>query len=259
VRLVLGLATRSATSPEVYCQLLNPSTLAVISTSDVAGCAASDSAEVGPDTWSHAVVHLAASDDTAYALQLYISDYARVISMTAYEVGVVPVDDTVAGAVDPRYSMGSPIWDAAAYDLLANQTALLTSNRRHLLSWSPYDGVHTFTASTGTLTNILDGTSTSVSAATPGFRIRNLYCNTRSRTTVPVVFAAYAVATVNDGQVRLTDGTNTIDITITAGAAGWFVAIGSLPAAASTKYDIHVAAGASGTCRCDGASLLEYE
>jgi len=261
VNLVLGLAygdAGPATAPEVYCQLLTPAG-AVVQTSAVVECQKSASSDVGPDTWTTARLDLPAADDTAYWLQLYLSDYARVISMEAHEVASSPIDTATTGAVDPRYSTGSPIWDGSIGGIAAAQTELLRSNRRHLVSWSCYDGVSAISNNTSTYKNILNGTSTTITAATPGWRIQNQYCNTYGRDDVPVEFAVYASATLNGGYVKISDGSNELETSVIT-AEGWYTVAGVIPAAAATKYDVLQKGHASGGAITTSAvALLEYE
>ena len=265
INLTLGYAWAgpgAPTAPEVYCQLLNPSTGAVVTTSAVISCVPSDSTDIGPNTWSMAKLALACSDDTAYWLQLYLSDYARVMSMEAHEVASIPVNDADTGAVDPRFSTGAPIWDGAMADIAANQTELLRSNRRHLISWSIYDGVSAVTNATGAIKNVIDGAGTSWSTANPGWYVENQYCNTYSRTTVPGVLAVYGENTVHsaDSSFRLYYGAGDyLEVTGIGDAAGWYTAAVNIPAAAATFYQPFSLNGASSTVRIDAVSLLEYE
>ena len=266
VNLVLGTAYGAAgpaTAPEVYAQLKNPTTGAVVCTSAVVACTHSASTAVGPDTWAMAELSLPASDDTDYWLQLYTSDFARIISAEAHEVPKLPVNDAVTGAVDPRYSVGSPIWDGAMSDLAANQTELLRSNRRHLISWSIYDGVSAITNATDAILNVIDGTSTAWSETTnPGFYIQNQYCNTYGRTLVPCVLAVYGENTVHsaDSSFRLYYAAGSyVEVTGIGDALGWYTAAVQVPVAAAKKFDPVSLNGASSTVRIDAVALLEYE
>lgn len=261
VKLLLGPADNEATptsAPVVTATLYNPTTLLSISSFDreigIVDAAITDV----PDNYIDTRGTLTVSDDTAYGLSLTTEHYARIISATVWEVADIPVDDTIAGAVDPRYGVGDPILDGNALAMSEGQTELLRSNRRHLISWSTY-GTSSITNNTSTYKNIIDGSSTTVTVATPGWYIQNQYCNTLSRTGVPCVFAVYASATLNGGVVQLTDGTNTLT-TGNVTSIGWYTVAGTIPAAAATKYDVHAKGDAGGgAITVSAVALLEYE
>ena len=265
INLVLGYAWAgpgAPTAPEVYCKLKNPSTGADVVTSAVISCPISSSSDAGPSTWTMARLEIACSDDTDYWLQLYLTDYARVVAMEAHEVATIPVNDADTGAVDPRFSTGAPIWDGAMSDLATNQTELLKSNRRHLISWSIYDGVSAVTNASGAILNVIDGAGTSWSTANPGFYVENQYGNTYSRTTVPGVLAVYGENTVHaaNSSFRLYYAAGSyLEVTGIGDAAGWYTAVVNIPAAAATFYQPFSLNGAGSTVRIDTVSLLEYE
>jgi len=203
------------------------------------------------------------ADDTDYWLQVYAYDYARIASASFWELGTLDgvVDDAITGAVDPRFAAGGPITDDQPLALAAAQTEIIRTNRPSLFSWSTYDATSNDHVGV-TATNMLDLSSTTVTAATPGWYVNNLYHNTVSRTTVPVVFAVYASSTGIGGvnaSLRLTDGTQTITIgSITA--SGWYTGTGLITAAAATKFDIHgFSDSASRTTHLYAATLFEYE
>lgn len=259
VRLLLAPADNAAAAaPSVTVQLYNPVTLlAGLSFSRNIGVIDASAADV-PDDFIDSNGTLAVTDDTAYGLDFNTVDYARIVAATVWEIATRPVDDTVDGAVDPRYSLADPILDYKARAMAQGQTELLSSNRHHLISWSSY-GTSAITNATSTYKNILDGTSTTVTAATPGWYVQNQYCNTLSRTGVPCVFAVWASATLNGGLVQLTDGTNTLT-TGNVTTAGWYTVAGTIPAAAATKYDVHAKGDAGGGAITVSAfALLEYE
>ena len=258
VRLLLAPADNaSASTPAVTVGLYTPAMVAVSSFTRNIGIVDATITDV-PDNYIDTSGSLTVSDDTAYCLTYVTTDYGRLISATAWELADIPVDDTVDGAVDPRYSLHDPILDDKPLAMATGQNELLKSNRRHLISWSSY-GTSAIVNNTNTWENILDGTSTTVTAATPGWYVNTPYDNTLSRTGVPMVFAVWASATLNGGEVKITDGTNSLT-TGTVTAAGWYVVAGTLPAAASTKYDVHARGDAGGgAITVSAVALLEYE
>jgi hypothetical protein len=260
VRLLLAPSDNAGSSaPAAIVSLYNPVTLLAISsfTRNI-GIVDSSITDV-PDNYIDTSGTLTVSDDTAYGLDFVTDDGARFVSATVWEIADIPVDDTVDGAVDPRYSAHDPILDYKPLAMAQGQTELLMSNRHHLISWSSY-GDSAITNDTDTYTNIIDGSSTAVSVATPGWYVQNQYCNTLSRTGVPCVFAVYAEGATNGGYAQLTDGTNTLT-TAAITTAGWYTATGTIPAAAATKYDVHAKTlgGGSDDITVHAVALLEYE
>jgi len=248
--------THPGSDPLVYVKLLNPTTGATIETSAVVHTGVTTDTDDGPDRWIHVTLTLDAVDVTVYWLQSYASDYGRIVAMEAHEVAGV-VDDTVVGAIDPRCAVDSPIYDARMSSLAVGQTGLLKNTRRHLDSWSAY-GTSSISNATTTYKNILDGTSTAVAAASPGIRLQNAYCNTASRTAVPVIFAVYAVATVDGGYAKITDGTNELETGLIT-TEGWYYVAGTLPASPATHYDVWQKAAAGSEITTSAAVLLEVE
>lgn len=96
---------------------------------------------------------------------------------------------------------------------------------------------------TATDTNIIDNTSTSVSAATPGITLDMRYKNRLSKTTVPVRMRVLALSTDGGGHVVVKDSTGTAVITASSPSTSlaWITVDGALPATLA-KYDIMVAA-----------------
>lgn len=109
-------------------------------------------------------------------------------------------------------------------------------------------------------TNLLDNSSTTVSAATPGAQIDLTYHATMGRTTVPVRFKVYAASTVagDTGVVKIVapDGTDMITVPITGSTARWYVADGELDAW-DYKYDAMYGGNTSGTLTVYAFSLYE--
>lgn len=212
-----------------------------------------------PDEWSSAVLRCDASSDQAYALQVVAVDYARPISVVVYEVGETPCDTSNTGCVNPNYGVGDPILDAHILELCQAQDELLRTNRAHLFSWSPYGSYSRVTGTT--YTSVVDGSSTTTGAAVPAPVLENQYHNTKSRTAVPGILAVYANPDTNDAFVKIDDGTNTIEVTITGGGSTtWYTQAGSIPAAAATKYvPMAKAGGAAEDIDVYAVAFFEFE
>jgi hypothetical protein len=111
-------------------------------------------------------------------------------------------------------------------------------------------------------TNVVDGTSTTVSPATPGMQLDLRYRTTKRRAAlgVPVRFAVCANATVagDTGFVKLVDsaGADKIVVPITKSGEQWYVVDGYLPAT-NAKYDIQAGGNLTGSLTYLASSLFE--
>jgi hypothetical protein len=179
------------------------------------------------------------------------------------------VDDTVAGVSDPTpFLAEAPIYDAGIADLVTANNLLWRHNGAHLIGWCPDydedDGPLTSSfASPMTYTNVLDTSSTSVTSSSFGWKLFTQYHNTVNRTTVPVKLAVRSNRTSGGGtlDVRLTDGTNNIDITgIVDLGGGWSTVTANIPAQAGTKWDLQARVSFHTSVFCiSGLALFEYE
>lgn len=105
--------------------------------------------------------------------------------------------------------------------------------------------------------NIIDQTSATVTANTPGKTLDLTNWATLGRTGVPVVLWVYAsAATSSDtGQVILYDSSSVAQVTVNINSgAGWYSATGTLPATLG-KYDVHFG-NATSTLTIKDFSLL---
>jgi hypothetical protein len=132
-----------------------------------------------------------------------------------------------------------------------------------LLSWAQ-DWDTPVTIDATTLTNVLDLSSTSVTANTPGFSVQlTHHARSGGGGEVPVRFAVRAVRTAGTGTltVRLTDGTDYVELTgiATGGIDGWYVVSGFLPADLG-KYDLQALVSDGSTeFELGAVSLFEWE
>ena len=208
--------------------------------------------------------------NTEYYLTMSVRGGARLVYLTAVEESPPSADDSVAGVTDPsKFVLDAPIYDAQIQDLVDAAIGAWKWNGAHLLTWNP-DYVSGSTSSIdlpvatyGSYTNVLDATSTTVSANTPGFTLASQY-HTRTRnnsTGARVVIAVNATRTVGSGNlaVRLNDGTNQITLSgITTGGTGsWYTGTGVLPSQIA-KWDIQALVSA-GTFRLEAVCLFHHE
>lgn len=149
------------------------------------------------------------------------------------------------------------------------QKQLWKYSGQSLLNWTVLDGDVPETISSATSTNVIDGSSTTVSASTPGYTLDMRYRARRGQTSgIPVVMKAFCSSNVwvddpsnGIGQIRLLDSGGTAVLSIVDGfsaAGGWVSATGYLPAT-EAKYDLHFDNGGGGTVELWAVSIWEYE
>ena len=213
-----------------------------------------------PDNIFYGKVSVAVTENTYYRVDVMAVDYARVIGACIWERGYDPVDDTYGGAVDPRVHKGVQILDSNTANLADEQLLLWNRNQAPFISWcEDRVGDDNFTITATSYTNLFDGSSTSVTTTTPGFMFDAAYRGSLSSTTIPVVFAIRAAITAGAGTatVRLTDGTNNIDIGSVSGVATWYSTTGTIPTGDDQKWDIHVdCSNGTTTCAVEAAVLF---
>lgn len=219
--------------------------------------------EVAPSDIHHGtytLTGLAANTEYYVTTTLFVD--ARIVYMTAVEmaggIGFLGIaDDADEGVCNPGAFLDeAPIYDAHISDLVNASNSLWKHNGAQLLHWSAENETDSPVISAASYTNVVDG-STAVSSTSAGVNLFTQYHNTENRTTIPVRFAAKAHLLTGAGtfDVRLTDGTNNIDLNV---ASGWAVATASVPPQAGVKWDIQ-AKVTSGTWRLDAVCLQEYE
>jgi hypothetical protein len=142
------------------------------------------------------------------------------------------------------------------------QKNLWKKSGRSLINFTVDDAASPITLSSTTATNIVDGSSTTVSASTPGYTLDMRYRDRLMQTSgVPCIFKVYAARTVSNGTVILKDSAgNQVAAVSVTGVAGWYGGGGTfnLPATLD-KYDIHFVAGIGGTITLHAVSIYEYE
>lgn len=194
--------------------------------------------------------------DTDLRLTITPGD-ARLISCVAYELSRPPT--TANGYAAQGFGALSPILAPDRGDVVEVATGV----------WK-HGAAKGFTYGANTLSpsavngnrNVIDRSSSTVTAATPGYTLDLTERSTKrlSSSGVPVVMAVYASATVASGAVGLADstGTSVLACLIPAGAAGWVTTTGYLPATVA-KYDlIEIANSGGATITTHAVSLYQY-
>jgi hypothetical protein len=203
------------------------------------------------------------SPNTAYYVNLSAIDGARPVYLTVFEVSELHADDSVTGVVDPsKFIEGGPIYDEHVQDLLDAGDKHWRHSGCHYLTWNPSNW-NDLSVTATTYTNVLDGSSTTVTAATPGFTLASQYHGASHTPSAGhgVVIAVKAERTVGSGtlDVKFDDGTNTIALTgiTTAGVGEWYTGTGSMPSQIA-KWDI-LAKVSAGTFKLKAVCLYAYE
>lgn len=209
-----------------------------------------------PSEFSIGEIVISAPADTDIFLRVDDTGKGRLISCTIYEEGL-PIW-TGNGYPQSQVAVTSPILDDRRAAMLQLATNLWKRGAAHLWNWSRDLQSSPLTVVATTL-NVIDGTSSTVSAATPGATIDLRYCRTRSVSTVPCVFAAWASMSAGSGEILLKDsGGNTLaTLTINSSTAAWYTTTVDLPAALA-KYDVLASNAAAGTLSVGAFSLYQY-
>jgi hypothetical protein len=234
----------------------------------------SSTTDVAPGDVHHATHNVPGLDpNTEYFGHFFLFGGARIIYASVVEnagsaiVGTILADDSLPAVCNPGELLSeAPIYDAQVEDLREANNELWRHNGSHLLQWSK-DVTATTSGSPDsplitatTYENVEDG-STAVTAATIGVTLVAEYHNTSNRTTIPVRLAVQAGQTVGSGNVlsvKLTNGTDSIEMaTFVDGPGNWCVVSATMPATAA-KWDLYAKVD-GGTFRLNAVCLWEYE
>lgn len=184
------------------------------------------------------------------------ADLARLVAVVVYEL------PPTTPALYPLLGVGSPIYSAHRTRLLGGATDAWNNNGSVLFHWCVDLDASPRTNNTTTARNLIDDTSTAVSASTPGFIPPLSNARTLMQTGASVVVAVYGTPPAGGGTVTIKDdtGTTLITVTLTAGGAlGWYTATGVLPAVDGEKYDIHfVKTSGGGNISVGAVSIYQY-
>lgn len=171
--------------------------------------------------------------DTDYRLVFSVEDNGRLANALVYELNAKP--DTANGYVPDTYSAVSPILDDARSTIAANIYDLWRRGAAVCLHWHG-----SRSNATATDTNIVDGTSTAVSASSPGYTL-SMSGTSRLKDSGAncVVYVWGSVASGTGGSVEIKDASGTTLATVTGFTTtpSWRSTTLVLPAS-SAKYDI---------------------
>lgn len=181
-------------------------------------------------------------------------DSARLVGGTVWEGKAE--HDTVNGYLSNVAVVGEPILDRQREQLASLTNQLWRAGRAQTWCWSRESAPLTRTAASDV--NVIDGTSTTVTAATPGATL-DLTGKDRARGggLVRVEIRVYAEASSSAGEVKLKDsGGATLASIGPFTAAGWYSGGTSLPAVAD-KYDLTLASDGAATVSLYAVSIYE--
>lgn len=205
------------------------------------------------------VGELAVSPATAYECSLVTEDYARVLGVSLCEFGDETVDESTLYFSAWQPAAGGEIYDAHQERLALGLSQIWRRNGGTVVHWGRLTGAAR-TRSAATAVNLIDGSSTTPSSSTPGWRLDLRYRNSYARSGVPFELSVYGAVPAGTGAVRLVDsaGATVLSVTVNSSTAQWFTATGTLPAAVD-KYDLHLVGDGTNTVSVYAVSLQEWE
>ena len=185
---------------------------------------------------------------------------ARLVAACVWEIAHDP--NTDEGYPDVNAGSGSPIYDKDRFDVARMANAQWSRGAQPLWCYSSDTDATARTRAVAGYINLIDNSSTAVSAATPGVQLDLRYRTTLSRSAlgVPVRFVVYAANTAGTGEVRILNsaGATLLTSAISGTTATWYTTNGYLPAA-DAKYDAHFGGNATGTLTVYAFGIYEYD
>lgn len=176
-----------------------------------------------PLTINNSELRFDVSPATTYEVVVSGVDYGRPLEFCAYEWADPNVDQAVDYYVELLASVTQPIYDVYRERLLTAASQLWLENGPQLLSWCGRGSGAAISQTGTTWLNVVDGTSTAISAATPGYYFDVMgtgdeladtlkaICRYSVGTLLPVTLAAYANTSAGStGEVRLADGSGAV-------------------------------------------------
>lgn len=196
----------------------------------VSGGRSAVTATDAPSEWIPFEETIAITPATVYECSVASSDYCRIISLMARQLGDPAIDDATSYLSEHEPAGTHPISDVNQQRLIEGSGNLLRQNRGLRADWCLFNGAAR-TRTSAAWVNLINNSSASPPTATsPGWRYALDALNTASRDTMPVEMAVYADITASTGLVTLRDsgGTDVVSITVDTTGPKWFTATGSL-------------------------------
>lgn len=206
VLLQLGLADNAAAADPAVNVIVTPAGGAALPTETVHYGLGTGTPTDAPNEMATFTVKVPVTPNTTYECVIQQVDYARIMSVAAYEEPRPLIDTSVDFYVDEATtSVGFPIFDQHRQDHLEGLSKIWRRNGGHIYS---YAGPDSPTVASTTWTNYLDASTAGVTASSAKLRLGMLAlseaaCRSSDGVTLDVVLAVYAQATGgNTGEVR---------------------------------------------------------
>jgi hypothetical protein len=198
--------------------------------------------------------------DTEYYGTFYDVDYGRIQSACVFDLQSATENNN--GYLAQNTTTHTPVLNLHRQNIAEISNALWQKGGAHVLNYSVNDGTAPNTLASATDTNVIDGTSTAISANTPGYTLDMTGKDRLSQTSgVPCVMKAFIKSSIDGAtaRVRLKDsgGTTLATCSTTSTTAGWVSTTFNLPAT-SAKYDLMMSATGGATVSLYAASVYEY-
>lgn len=172
-----------------------------------------------PNLISRRIARFDVDPSTVYEIAIRSYDGARPLSVCGFEWADPEIDEARSPFVELAPSVFQPITDEIREKLLGGASDYWLENGAHLLTWPGLGTGSARTITSTTYTNVHDGSSTTTSAATPGYRfgaegagdgaVTSLqpWCRLKDGDDLPVTLAVYADTTsaAATGAVALLD------------------------------------------------------
>lgn len=212
-----------------------------------------------PSEWGTHYTEIDVDPASAYHISVTSNDYARVICLTAHEIGRRTVDDANNYYTEAEAVAGAAILDSDIQKIIQGPSLMLGQNGGLVSHWGLYNGAAR-TRSAASWVNLIDNSSTSPPTSTsPGYRFVTTGRNSKARpTAIPVTVAVYGSIGAGSGSVTLrsTGGSDVVTVTIN-GAAGWYTASGNITVGTGQKFDIGYIGDGANTMSVYAVSVYE--
>lgn len=200
--------------------------------------------------------------NTTYYARVDDVDYGLIQSLAVGDLQ--SMTENYSGYLPQNFSSETQILDEYRSNLVAPLKTMWTRGGAKVLNWSVDAQASPHTNATQTLTNIVDSSSTTYSAAIPGFTLDMTGKARLSQSGVPCKIFAYLDSTsTNNGQLifRNEAGTTSaaVDYLAVANTPQWFSTTVTMPDALDKWYLMSKQTTAAATVKVHAVSIIEYE